>query len=177
MGLISMINDDGFEEKEMKQVATYMKGAIDNLDKASRELANFIQKYNTEKIDLRTSTNIYDFEEAKLKHLNWRFKIRNYIDGIGSMTKNEATSQQHSELGKWYFNEGKSIYGHIVSMQEFESEQEKLHNLVLEIIDLKEKNETVQSEVKFLELDRTSDKIIILLDEVEAEVRKYVLKN
>jgi PAS domain S-box-containing protein len=177
MGLISMIKDDGFEEKEMKQVATYMKGAIDNLDKASRELANFIEKYNTEKIDLRTSTNIYDFEEAKLKHLNWRFKIRNYIDGIGSMTKNEATSQQHSELGKWYFNEGKSIYGHIVSMQEFESEQEKLHNLVLEIIDLKEKNETVQSEVKFLELDRTSDKIIILLDEVEAEVRKYVLKN
>jgi PAS domain S-box-containing protein len=177
MGLISILEVDGFEEKELKQIAIYMKSAIENLDTASRELATFIEKYNTEKIDSHNKTNFHDFKEAKTKHLNWKFKIRNYLDGTGSMSELEATSSQHSELGKWFFSDGKTIYGHMASMKEFEIEQEKLHTLVKEIISLKTSNETIQIELKILQLNTISDRIIILLDEVETEVRKYVLKN
>lgn len=177
MGLINLLEEDDFDENELKKVSVYMKTSIDNLDIASRELATFIEKYNTQKIDSLNNHSVYDFQEAKTKHLNWNFKIRNYLDGIGSMTKNEAISHKHSELGKWYFSEGKAIYGHIISMQEFEIEQEKLHTIVQQIIDLKSNNELVKSELLFHELTTISDKVIILLDEVETEVRKYVVKN
>lgn len=175
MGLIGLLENDDFDDNELKQVAIYMKSAVNNLDTASRELAAFIENYNSEKINSRNSKKSYDFQEAKGKHLNWKFKIRNFLDGTGSLTQHEAISHQHCELGKWYYSEGKFLYGHIPTMQEFEIEHEKLHNIVKEILTLKTLNELALSEVKYIDLLNSSDKIILMLDEVELEVRKHQL--
>ncbi len=177
MGLMGLIEDDSFDETELKQVAVYMKSAIYNLDTASRELAVFIEKYKTEKIDSYSNSHIFNFEEAKIKHLNWKYKIRNFLDGIGSMTQKEALSDRHSELGKWYYNEGKSIYGHMEAMLQFELEQEKMHQIVRQIIELKSNKEAIKSEMLFENLNAVSDKILVLLEEAEAEVSNFVLKN
>jgi PAS domain S-box-containing protein len=177
MGLMDLLNDDQFDENELKQVASFMKTAVNNLDIASRELGVFINNYNNDKADFHKTNSVYDFEEAKKMHLNWKFKIRNFLDGIGSLTTNQAISHLHSDLGKWYYADGKSLYGHFQSMQELELQNEKLHNLVKQILELKENEDFITAEIKYLDLENTSDTIIRLLEEAENNVRNLVLKN
>lgn len=177
MGLMDLLKEDQFNENEIKQVASFMKTAVNNLDNASRDLAAFIDKYNSDKSEIKLKNNLYDFTEAKTKHLNWKYKIRNFLDGIGSLTISQATLHHQSDLGKWYQAEGKVLYGHFQSMQEFELQNEKLHNLVKEILALNEKEDFINAEIKYLELENTSDTILILLDKVETNIRNLVFEN
>ena len=105
--------------------------------------------------------------DAKLKHLKWKYKIRSFLEGTGSLTEKEAMSHHHCEVGKWYYSEGKQKYGHIIAMQKFEEEHENLHNLVKEIFDLRNFMELKQAEIKFDELVKSSDLITLYLDEAD----------
>ena len=111
-----------------------------------------------------------DFSQARFKHLNWKFRIRNFLDGKETLTQEQAISHKRCDLGKWFYADGKSKYGHLKEMQEFEKEHEKLHNLVKEIVLLREKHDTVQAEAKYNSLLKTSDAIIYLLDAAEKSI-------
>jgi len=111
-----------------------------------------------------------DFSQARFKHLNWKFRLRNFLDGKETLTADQALSHLHCDLGIWYYAEGKEKYGHLSAMQKFETEHEKLHNLVKEIQQLKTDGLPTQAEMKYIDLIRTSDRIVSLLDEAEGVI-------
>jgi hypothetical protein len=111
-----------------------------------------------------------DFSQARFKHLNWKFRIRNFLDGKESLTRNQAISHRECDLGKWFYSEGKKKYGHLTEMQEFELEHEKLHNIVREIVTLKESGNLAKAEEKNIELQKISDQIIFFLDMAEKNI-------
>ena len=174
IGLMTLLEEDAIQEDEVKQVGVFMKSAVNKLDFASRDLVSFIDKYNTEKTNNIKKHFIVDFTLAKSKHLKWKYKIRNFLDGDGSLTMQQAISHLDCDLGKWYYSEGKTKYGHIESMQNFEIEHIQLHKLVKEILELKTNNEIEKSELKYIELIDSSDKIILLLDESESIINKNI---
>jgi methyl-accepting chemotaxis protein len=108
-----------------------------------------------------------DFSQARFKHLNWKFRIRNFLDGKETLTQEQAISHKRCDLGKWFYADGKSKYGHLKEMQEFEIEHEKLHRIVQTIVGLKEKENTSEAEQAYFELLAISDKIIFYLTEAE----------
>lgn len=168
IGVIDLIDDDS-DKAEIKELLGIIKSEINDLDSSSQELSLFINA-NSKNDKHHEETYNIDFINAKLKHLKWKYKIRNFLDGKGSLTQNEAISHLHCDIGKWYYSEGKEKYGHIESVQKFELQHEKLHKLVKEILDLKSKGELEMTEIKYQELVITSDKIIILLDESEQSI-------
>ncbi|GAB4327419.1 MAG: hypothetical protein OHK0038_01090 [Flammeovirgaceae bacterium] len=111
-----------------------------------------------------------DFSVAKFKHLNWRFRIRNFLDGKETLTREQAVSHLHCDLGKWFYAEGKAKYGHLPEMQEFEVEHIKLHQTIMEILELKEKNELAKAEEKYKDIVKLSNNIVQLLDESEKKI-------
>ena len=113
-----------------------------------------------------------DFSQARFKHLNWKFRIRNFLDGKESLTTEQAVSHMHCDLGRWYYSQGKNKYGNLKEMQEFEREHEKLHSLVKEIVSLKGNLDFAKSEGKYTELLTTSDIIVRLLTEAENSINK-----
>ncbi|WP_394760318.1 PAS domain S-box protein [Flavobacterium sp.] len=165
IGVIDLIDEDSnlFEINELLDI---IKTEISDLDSSSKELSNFINTYSKNNIHHQEVFNI-DFIDAKLKHLKWKYKIRHFLDGEGSLTENQAVSHYHCDFGKWYYSEGKDKYGHIESVKKLEFQHEKLHLLVTEIINLKAKGEIQKAEKKYQELVATSDKIVLLLDESE----------
>lgn len=177
MGIIDLLDNNESSKEEIKELINIMKVEISDLDGASRELSAFINSYHSRNHKPERKSFNIDFIEAKSKHLNWRYKIRNYLDGTGTLTANQAVSHLHCDIGKWYYNEGKDRYGHLPPVQKFEIEHEKLHNLVREILELKSIDEHDIAETKYLELVHTSDKIILLLDETEVIVRNYIYNN
>jgi PAS domain S-box-containing protein len=167
LGIVNMFDDSStINEDEMKQFVNLIKESANDLDMASREMSSFINSYHSEKKELQDKTIIdSDFNEAKAKHLNWKYKIGNFINGTGSLTHKQAVSHLHSDLGIWYSKEGKVKYGHLKSMQLFELEHQKIHNQVKEVLQLKAQGNQDMARLKYLEIVKSSDQIILLLDE------------
>ncbi|MBS1508896.1 MAG: CZB domain-containing protein [Bacteroidetes bacterium] len=114
--------------------------------------------------------NPIDFSQARFKHLNWKFRIRNFLDGKELLTKEQAVSHQHCDLGKWYYADGKAKYGYLQEMKDFELEHKALHDTVKEIIQLKESGRNVESELKYKEILKASDTIVRLLNDAELKI-------
>jgi PAS domain S-box-containing protein len=176
LGIVHMFDDNtGVTEDEVKQLVNLIKESAGELDGASREMSSFINLYHSEKRQLQDKTIIdSDFNEAKSKHLNWKYKIGNFFNGTGSLTHNQAVSHLHSDLGKWYNSQGKLKYGHLESMQMFELEHEKIHNQVKEVLDLNASGDLDKAKLKYLEIVKTSDQIILLLDESVNELKNSI---
>jgi PAS domain S-box-containing protein len=153
-------------KEDIIQMNGLIKKILGDLDIATRELSDFINAYHAENKPLQENITLNaDFENAKSKHLNWKYKIKNFFEGSSSLTYNQAVSEQVSDLGKWFYNEGKEKYGHLPPMQVFEIEHKKLHEITATIIALKNNGDNDNAEIKFKELQQISDKIILLLDE------------
>jgi PAS domain S-box-containing protein len=168
IGIVDLIDDDS-TAIEIKELIAIIKNEILDLDVASHELSDFINTNSKNMTEGVTSINI-DFTEAKLKHLKWKYKVRNFLDGSGSLTKSQAISHQECDTGKWLYSLGKEKYGHIEAIKKFEKEHEKLHHLIKEIVGLKTDGKTQNAEAQYLELVKSLDKIIVLLDESENSI-------
>jgi PAS domain S-box-containing protein len=173
IGILNLFESDDISENETLEMNDWIKNAINDLDNASVELTSFIDLYHKESKSLENKTEAsVDFDIAKSKHLNWKYKIKNFLDGSSSLTRIEAVSYQISDLGKWYYGEGKAKYGHLPSMQEFETEHKILHQIIAEILQLRAIGNPEKVELKYKLLQKTSDKIFLLLDEAERAMKK-----
>ncbi len=166
-GILNLLEDDSFSLEEMKEIGGHLKTSAQKLDTSSRDLAEFIEKFNLEKSVIVDKTITKDFNLIKAKHLNWKYKIRNFLDGTGSLRHQQAVSHLDTDLGKWYYDEGKSLYGNLEPMQKFELAHIHLHELVKQILDLNTNGESIKAELKYRQLLETSDEIILLLDKTE----------
>lgn len=113
-----------------------------------------------------------DFSQARFKHVNWKFRIRAFLDGKETLTQEQAISHRDCDLGKWYYAKGKEVYGFLKEMQDFEREHEKLHLLVREIVQERERGDINKSELLYQELLKCSDNIIRLLEAAERTINK-----
>ncbi len=111
-----------------------------------------------------------DFSAAKSAHLAWKARLREFLDGGLSLHQNEAVSHQDCVLGKWYYAEGLSRYGHLSEMREIEKPHQQLHQLIKEIIKLKEAGMQSESEARYAEIEPLSKEIIQQLNRVEEKI-------
>lgn len=113
-----------------------------------------------------------DFDQAKQFQLDWMFKIREFLDGVGKIDDESFNSHLNSKLGKWYYAEGKSKYGGLDPIKKFEVKQVKLHKIVKEILHAKEENQTALAEELYEDLVSNSKQIIDLLSDAENNLIK-----
>jgi len=111
-----------------------------------------------------------DFEVAKSAHLAWRARLRGFLDGRESLSRQEVVSHRDCVLGSWYYGNGISKYGHIHGMRKMEGPHTELHNIIREIITLKENGQDAEAEEYFTKIEPLSKQIVGLLDQVEETV-------
>lgn len=114
-----------------------------------------------------------DLSSARFKHLNWKFRIRSFLDGKETLTLQQAVSHTECDLSRWYYAEGKAKYGHLPVMQKFEEEHIKLHATIKRVVELKNNNQTLEAETLYKEISLLSDAIIQLLDEAEKKINRH----
>ncbi len=115
-----------------------------------------------------------DFSAARLKHLQWKFRIRAFLDGRETLTKEQAISHEHCDLGKWFYAEGKPKYGHLLVMHDFENLHIELHRQIADIVEARMKGEKMKAEEIYQQMLTTSDKLLFCLNEAESEFAKKV---
>lgn len=113
-----------------------------------------------------------DFTTAKIKHSTWKVRLRDFLDGKGGLTKEQATSHKDCDLGKWMYGEGLAKYAGVPEMKSLEKEHETLHRTIKTIVDLKSTGKAKEAEAEFLKIEPISKKIVALLDAVNDAVQK-----
>ena len=108
-----------------------------------------------------------DLSAAKAAHLNWKTKLRSFLDGKSSLTREQAVSHHHCDFGKWYYGEGLRQFGHLKPLADVEAPHEELHELIRMIIDVKKNGQTAEAERLYKNVAILSEKIVGLLNEAE----------
>ncbi len=110
------------------------------------------------------------FLKARDAHRAWLGRLREVLDGRKAMTLEEAGSHRLCLLGQWIYSEGIKNYGDLAEVHALEKDHEKFHNLVREIVQLRNTDELAKAEDKLKELTALSEKVLDCLVEAEKRV-------
>lgn len=113
-----------------------------------------------------------DFATAKLKHMSWKLKLRDFLDGKPGLTAAQATSHRDCDLGKWMYSDGIKRYASVPEMAELEKVHESLHKTIKSIVDLRTGGKLKEAEAEFSKVEPISKKIVELLTTIEAATKK-----
>jgi len=155
----SITNIAGVAEQTTRVAAETMTSTEDiheHMDKLRALVARF-----------RTNVHGADLSAAKTAHLAWKGKLRAYLDGKGSLTREQAVSHKDCVLGKWYYSEGMQKYGAMAEMRQLEKPHEELHKLIRSIIDLRESGKAAEAEQQYLKIEPLSRQVVQMLETIE----------
>ncbi len=111
-----------------------------------------------------------NFEELKFKHLQWRSKLRDFLDGKETLSMAQAVSERDCALGKWYYAEGLGKFSHVPEMKQVEKPHTELHRTVKEIMNLKNSGNIKAAEKAYEKIGPLSAEVVSLLDAIEEKV-------
>ena len=112
-----------------------------------------------------------NFEDLKFKHLQWRSRLRDFLDGNSTLSEAEAVSERDCALGKWYYSPaGFQKFSNIKEMKKIENPHTLLHKTVREVLNLKNSGNLKAAEKAYEKITPLSSEIVDLLDIIEEKV-------
>jgi methyl-accepting chemotaxis protein len=114
---------------------------------------------------------VIDFQKFRLKHMSWRLKLKDFLEGKGGLSEKQALSHRECSLGLWLYSEGLTQYKHLPDMTKLEKVHKELHDTVNAIITLKNGGKAEEAELEYRKIAPISDNIIALLDNLEKKVK------
>jgi chemotaxis protein histidine kinase CheA len=110
-----------------------------------------------------------DFVSARSKHLLWKARLRDFLDGKSAMTAAEATSYKDCALGKWIYSSGLRQYGKLLEIQRLENLHQQFHGAVREVIGAKSTGDAARAERELQRVDSLSAQLVTLLTALERQ--------
>ena len=118
-----------------------------------------------------------DFASARSKHLLWKTRLRDFLDGKGTLTMTEASSHKDCALGKWLYSSGLQQFGKLPEMQQLENLHQQFHGAVREVISFKTSGDTARSERELARVESLSAQIVSLLTGLERQMAEHNAVN
>jgi methyl-accepting chemotaxis protein len=110
-----------------------------------------------------------DLSAAKMAHLNWKTRLRSFLDGQATLTEAEAVSHTECAFGKWYYSDGLKNYGHIQELKDVEAPHAELHRTIKEIVKARNAGDKASAEKLYANVEQISQRIVGLLDLAEVK--------
>lgn len=151
----------------IKSMAAETAAGVNDTESAVADLARLLSDLEGLVGQFKVGDKKLDLSAAKSAHLNWKTRLRAFLDGRAVLTEAEAVSHQHCAFGKWYYSEGLSNFGHIQELRDVEGPHTELHSLIKDIVRLKNAGDRIQSERLYEKVDAISSRIVRLLDAAE----------
>ncbi len=163
--------------EEMNRNITNISGEANNaamsadetLD-ATSHIGEKVEELRTQAAQFKVNDASLALEQAKTAHLAWRGRLRAYLDGKGSLSREQAVSHHDCVLGKWYYADGMANFGHIPEMPELEGPHAEMHSIIRRIIELRESGKAPEAEREYEKVDPLSLQIVALLDKIALKV-------
>jgi len=105
-----------------------------------------------------------------MAHRSWRLKLRSFLDGREDIDPGKLASHRDCELGEWVYGSGMGAYSHLQEMQQLEPKHQDMHALVKQVVELQHAGKSSQAEQAFSTVCAEAEKVVALIDGVEAQV-------
>lgn len=112
----------------------------------------------------------FDFEKARVNHLEWVILVKDYLKGMAVLPEKEVVSEHDCDLGKWLYQTGLAKYESITEMKELEDVHKQLHTTVTNIINLNKLGHQNETEREAEKIEIYSKTIIGLLNLIENKI-------
>jgi methyl-accepting chemotaxis protein len=163
----ALVEQAAAASEAMNEQAHSMKGLMDYFKVDEQAVAAAVQE-----IGASSRMASIDFGEARSKHLVWKSRLRRFLDGQEALSKDQAVSHKHCDLGKWLNSEGLRRHGHLSEMQELDQAHRTLHGVIKRIVELKHAGQHEEAELEFEQVEPVSQQIISMLNAVEHHVKE-----
>ena len=150
--------------------AEELASTAEDLQGQSRTLQDTMDYFHMEDVGSAEIAGI-NFAVIRFKHLQWKSRLRRYIDGEGQIDADEAVSDRDCSLGQWYFGPGMEQFGDLEAMRRIEAPHRRMHQLVREIMNLADRGDREAARSALEDLGPLSREIVDLLHTVEGELR------
>ncbi|HHH38004.1 MAG TPA: chemotaxis protein, partial [Sedimenticola sp.] len=158
---------------DIAQLAERTRAAAEMNLSVTGQIAASVEDLREKSSHFQTENLSLELESAKAAHLAWLGKLRVFLDGGDNLALDEAVSHHNCALGKWYFGEGMKKYGHLSEMRALEQPHEELHELIRNIIELKNAGRRDEAEAALDKIAPLSEKIVGLLERIETALRQH----
>ncbi len=171
----------------LKELQIESQNSMENstkMEQIANESAVVLGKFRTS-IDeftenaLKTTTlanliqNILSITKFKLDHIIYKNKVV-YRNFFSATVETPYTDEHHCDFGKWYYGEGKKLYGSLDVYRQIEKPHKTIHEYSKRIIDLVQRPDfeeyLIQNQARiyneFQHLEATSEKLFELLDKL-----------
>ncbi len=112
-----------------------------------------------------------DFKLAKSKHLAWKERLRNFLDGKEELSQAQVVSHRQCDLGKWLYEDGLRVYGEHAEMIEMEKIHKEMHSHITSIIDAKADGNMQEAEELFNKVSSCSSQVVDNLSTIEQKIK------
>ena len=112
-----------------------------------------------------------DFQSAKSKHALWGLKLSTFLGGNSDQPPLEIMSDHDCTLGKWLYSEGLYKYGHLAEMKALQKDHQHLHNIGLQIVELKRQSRIAEAQQELEKIAPLSESILRHLEHLETQIK------
>ncbi|MBF0255338.1 MAG: CZB domain-containing protein [Gammaproteobacteria bacterium] len=111
-----------------------------------------------------------ELQRARASHLAWKGKLRNFLDGQGSIDEKVAFSHHDCAFGKWYDSVGVNELGHLAELRQIENPHKEMHDTIKRVVQLKRSGDPASAENEFKKVAPLSEQIVGLINKLEQKV-------
>jgi len=157
-----MVNIGDIAQRTTRSAQATVKSTVvisDELKKINDILSEFT--LNIQGLDLST---------AKMAHLNWKTRVRKYLDGEESLSRNELVDHHSCKFGQWYYSEGINEYGPLSEFKDIEDPHAALHQKIKTVVELTEAGDRQGATDAYYEIADISGDILSKLSNLEDKV-------
>lgn len=112
-----------------------------------------------------------DISSAKLKHMNWKMRLRSFLAGKETLTMDQVCNHTECDLGKWIYSEQSHLYASTAVFRELEFAHKGLHGMIRAIVDMKLINPETDCNDMMKSFEKQSQRIMELLDALAEETK------
>ena len=153
----------------INQMAIVTSSGVKSTEEAVANLAKMVDQLKTSVGQFKVGGGKLDLSGAKSAHLNWKTRLRSFLDGKATLTEAEAVSHQQCAFGKWYYSEGMKNFGHIQELRDVEEPHAELHRTIKEIVKAMKAGDKAGAEKLYANVEGISKRIVALLDIAESK--------
>ncbi|WP_192821662.1 CZB domain-containing protein [Rufibacter sp. LB8] len=108
----------------------------------------------------------FDFEQARIKHVLFKSKIRALLYGA-NIDKDPILSSTQCSLGKWIYDVAMPSIGHWPEMDELERVHDQMHTIARDLWHQYQQGQEEAARAGLALIDETAVKLLHLLDQLE----------
>jgi len=159
------------QARNLNKLVGFFRLSQDDTPYSGQERRNVNRPWhNTTQTGKDSPSHALDFSSAKAKHLAWKTRIRDFVEGNISLDEHNGMSEHDCDLGKWMDHFALDKYGHLPHMQKLNKEHVHLHEVARKIVGLGNAGKMEDAKQFTRDIDITSTQIVELLHQVEEAV-------